>query len=172
MNDDDGTAGKLLRVQENMSQSLKAIVRTLDAIKSRFPETTAEGPTKEHLEVYSVFRAYIMHEAGLINYRQNWNLSIQGFLFAAYTFTLQKVSELKVNLLVHLNSQSGYTVLNQAPGIGELHVAMVAIATVGFCVSFFVYVSVRAARLAQTELQRRWITLHPEYHPEHESKKR
>src|SRR5580658_5975181 len=48
-------------------------------------------PIKGHIELYSVFRDYLKHEDDLINNRLNWNFTIQGFLFTAYTFTLQKL---------------------------------------------------------------------------------
>src|SRR5437763_1604980 len=44
-------------------------------------------------DLYRIFRSYIAHEDDLINQRQTWNLTIQGFLFAAYAFSLQKLVE-------------------------------------------------------------------------------
>ncbi len=133
-----------------------------------------EGPTKEHHEVYSVFRNYVTHEANLINFRLNWNLTIQGFLFAAYTFTLQKAAELKVTLLTHLASatppNAAETILHYAPGLNQLGAAMAGLAALGWFVSVAVCVSVWAARTSQMELQRRWWELHEVYDPAHPSK--
>jgi hypothetical protein len=35
-------------------------------------------------ELYNVYREYLKHEDGLINWRNTWNLGIQGFLLTAY----------------------------------------------------------------------------------------
>jgi hypothetical protein len=129
---------------------------------SLLPKPDEEDLTEEH-KLYSVFRNYASHEAALINYRLNWNITIQGFLFAAYTFTVQKASELKVALLLKLQSQVAPPTLNHAPGLADLHITMIAIAVVGTCVSIAVYASVFAARISQLELQTRWFELHPEY---------
>src|SRR5437879_8379854 len=44
-------------------------------------------------DLYRIFRTYVEHEDDLINQRQTWNLTIQGFLFASYAFSLQKLVE-------------------------------------------------------------------------------
>lgn len=41
------------------------------------------------MEVYALYRDYIKHEDSLIRDRITWNLTIQGFLFAAYALVLQ-----------------------------------------------------------------------------------
>jgi hypothetical protein len=137
---------------------------------------TEEGVT-EHASKYSAFRNGVLHEAELINQRLNWNLSIQGFLFAAYTFTLQKASEVKAGLLEHLSREALSNVedirylIDHAPGLRELWWAMVFLAVIGWLVSLLVYVSVLAARLAQEEFQARWLDKHEEYGTDHSSKR-
>jgi len=121
-----------------------------------------------HLKLYSAYRDYLKHEDDLINNRLSWNFTIQGFLFAAYTFTLQKASELKGSLLLQLKPLSPGLLSkdlfnSHTLGLRELHVAMIILALVGLFVSGCVYLSVSAARIAIGELERRWRELHQEY---------
>src|ERR1051325_2213045 len=44
---------------------------------------------------YKIFRDYIEHEDGLIDKRLLWNINIQGFLFATYGFSVQKLAEVQ-----------------------------------------------------------------------------
>ena len=40
-------------------------------------------------EIYQIFREYLQHEDGLANNRLSWMLTIHGFLYASYAFTIQ-----------------------------------------------------------------------------------
>ena len=40
-------------------------------------------------EIYRIFREYLQHEDGLANNRLSWMLTIHGFLYASYAFTIQ-----------------------------------------------------------------------------------
>lgn len=170
---------KMLRTQKNIADTLETVSQTLELIRAQALQTSkrlplpkiAEGPTKEHLELYCIFRNYVTHEAALVNNRLNWNVTIQGFLFAAYTFTLQKAAELKTNLLLHLRLSPGQTTLdiaflNHAPGIRELHAAMIVMAAVGCLVGLGVAFSITAARIAQKTVQSKWFDVYKEYDPE------
>ena len=128
---------------------------------------------KTHLSIYATFRSYVQHEDDLINNRLNWNFTIQGFLFAAYTFSLQKISEIRGNLLLHLQTPSIQTTIfnSQVLGLRELRIAMVMIALVGLWVSFWVYMSVSAARIAIEELVGRWHQEYLDYKPNPEGGK-
>jgi hypothetical protein len=132
---------------------------------SRFLEPNKPPLNPGHRELYSIFRNQIMHEAGLINQRLSWNLSIQGFLFTAYTFTLQKIAELKVQLVTHLSSPVDIGTFSSFSGIHDLRLSLVVIAAVGALVSISVYVSVVAARRAQIEVNSKWTDDHKEYRP-------
>jgi hypothetical protein len=129
------------------------------------PQPTVPLPAElDHCRHYEIFRDYVKHEDELINNRLNWNFTIQGFLFAAYTFSLQKVSEVRENILLHLPSQALQVVLNShILGLRELRIAMVMVALVGLSVSGWVYLSVSAARIAIDEVVRKWHTLYPDY---------
>lgn len=47
----------------------------------------------DYIDLYKVFRGYVMEESGLINSRLVWIITINGFLFTTYGFTLQKEIE-------------------------------------------------------------------------------
>lgn len=49
-------------------------------------------PIHEH---FAIFRKYIDHEDQLIHERLLWNITIQGFLFAAYGFAVTKLAEIQ-----------------------------------------------------------------------------
>jgi hypothetical protein len=44
-------------------------------------------------EHFKIFRDYVEHEDNLINSRLMWNITIQGFLFATYGLSVQKLAE-------------------------------------------------------------------------------
>jgi hypothetical protein len=57
---------------------------------------------------YQVFREYLQHEDGLASNRLSWMLSIHGFLYASYAFTIQ--TKLQVAQRINFN------LLNHSPG--------------------------------------------------------
>src|SRR5262249_24622108 len=61
-------------------------------------ERSAYSEIERHLKLYSAFRDYVKHEDDLTNNRLNWNFTIQGFLFAAYSFSVQKIVEVRGTL--------------------------------------------------------------------------
>src|SRR5271170_1594006 len=44
---------------------------------------------EESVKMYELYREYVRHEDGLVNYRMTWLLTIHGFLYATYGFTMQ-----------------------------------------------------------------------------------
>jgi len=105
-----------------------------------------------------------MHEDDLINQRLNWNFTIQGFLFGAYVYTAQKISELKISLLSRIQSQDALALLNSHTlGLRELRITMLTVALVGFSVSVFVYMSILAARMSIEKLSSDWEKLRVQY---------
>ena len=46
-------------------------------------------------EHFKIFRDYMQHEDNLINQRVSWNSTIQGFLFATYGLSQQKLPDPK-----------------------------------------------------------------------------
>jgi len=115
---------------------------------------------------YEIFRDYVKHEDDLINHRLNWNFTIQGFLFAAYTLSMQKIAELKIAVLAHSHPQMALSLFNSSTlGLRELRIAMLMVALVGLFVSFGVYLSVSAARMAIDEVTEKWNSLYSDYQP-------
>lgn len=117
---------------------------------------------EKHSRLYALYRDYLKHEDDLINNRLNWNLTIQGFLFAAYSFTLQTASNIKLQLLM----KTGATPITHLLNARELRITMIVLAWLGVGVSGGVYVSIRAARIAIEELVTKWHELYgKEYNP-------
>lgn len=84
-----------------------------------------------HRDLYRMFRAYVEHEDGLTNQRLSWNFTIQGFLFAAYTLSSNKIADVKPGLLNSLKSSNPCPAggdcalwvgkqLDKAPGVADL----------------------------------------------------
>lgn len=134
------------------------------ALPASAPGPQAPNNVSELYKLYEMFRDYLKHEDDLINNRLNWNFTIQGFLFAAYTFTLQKVSEIEAGLLLHVPSRNTHLLFNSSTlGLDGLRIATVTVALVGLWVSLGVYISVSAARIAIEEIEKQWLALYQEY---------
>jgi hypothetical protein len=144
---------KLVQMLEIMSQDLHGyrVSRDTEAIQTRL----AEGAEAKR-ELYGIFRDYTKHEDGLINLRLNWNFTIQGFLFAAYALSVQKIVEVRGQVI---KADIQLDKLDFALGIHELRFLMFVIAVLGFLVSGCVYLSVWAARLAANEIEDKWWKL-------------
>jgi hypothetical protein len=115
------------------------------------------------LELYKLFRDYVKHEDDLINNRLNWNFTIQGFLFAAYAFSLQKIADVDLGLIRNDINPDLVGTIPIVHNTHELRTVMLVTAGVGFCVSIFIYLSVWAARVAIDELEGRWFDLYEAY---------
>jgi hypothetical protein len=97
------------------------------------------GPGITHLiQVYGAFRDYAKHEDELINRRLSWNLTLQGFLFAAYG----------------LRSQVAAAGSKESPRFKALSYVF---PFVGAFVAYLVYKSIRAAQLAIDGVRCKWI---------------
>lgn len=125
--------------------------------KALFPTRSFSGSLKEHMDVYEIFRSYVRHEDNLINNRMTWMLSIHGFLYASYGLTIQKKME------VYEKIQTGYlTRGDTSPNAFENYlrtgdlwfailqgdVFIVLISLVGIVISFYAFISIRAAKLS------------------------
>jgi hypothetical protein len=53
-------------------------------------------------EIYQIFREYLQREDGFANNRLSWMLTIHGFLYASYAFTIQT----KLQVAQRMNSDS------------------------------------------------------------------
>jgi hypothetical protein len=119
------------------------------------PEVPTNSERDHRCGLYGIFRDYLKHEDDLINGRLNWNFTIQGFLFASYCFCLQKVAEVRGQVLPKTDFQYAAS-MDFALAVHELRLVMIVIAAVGFFVSAFVLMSVWAATLAMHELETKW----------------
>jgi hypothetical protein len=103
-----------------------------------------EGSEQRTHERYKIFRAYVEHEDVLVNNRLLWNINIQGFLFATYGFSVQKLAEVV----------SGHEW--KVSGIVPLCSLIVMLPIVGFLVSCFSLIGVVAAQDAIRALKEQW----------------
>jgi hypothetical protein len=150
-----------LHKQKSGPPALEGVTAALQSISDRIPQgddpsitQTPKEPTKYPLTLYSVFRDYLKHEDDLINGRLNWNFTIQGFLFAAYSLSLQKIAEVRAQVF---RADVVWTPsMDSCLTVHELRVLMIVIAAVGLFVSAFVYMSVFAATVAIAELDAWW----------------
>jgi hypothetical protein len=117
--------------------------------------------TAEHLALYAAFREYVKHEDDLINNRLNWNFTVQGFLFAAFSFSIQKMAELQSGPLFAKGPPAIQN--NVRASIRDLAVVNFLVGAMGLLVSAFVCIAVLAAQAALRELERKWIEGHQEY---------
>jgi hypothetical protein len=106
--------------------------------------TPSALPIHEH---YKIFRDYVEHEDTLVNNRLLWNINIQGFLFATYGLTIQRLAELQAS---H----------SQEAAVGTGAVAMRCLAlflpVLGTSISYLSWRGVKAAQNAIARLEGEW----------------
>jgi len=90
------------------------------------------------LDLYSTYGLYLAEEGRLIDNRLTSNLTIQGFLFAAYSFSLQKIVDVKVNLLNTAVDRKRVAQLEIPHTIHDLQTLLVMLALAGMVTSFLV----------------------------------
>ena len=149
----------------------REIIELLTAVGEKTERTLVEQvdkvltlPVAEEVH-FGIYREYVKHEDDLINNRLSWNVTIQGFLFAAYTFSLQKIGDIRLGLLNKDIDPKRIGPLKVLHTLSDLHFLLAALAFTGIVVSMAVYLSIRAARLAISELENRWHELHDSYAP-------
>jgi hypothetical protein len=108
---------------------------------------------KDNFDIYETFRSYIRHEDGLINNRITWMLTIHGFLYASYGFTIQKKLEIldKINSFIIEAKIPFSDYLAESDfwfALLEIEVFLILIAVVGMFISRYASRSVDAARHA------------------------
>jgi hypothetical protein len=121
-----------------------------------------------HLRLYSLHRNYSEHENHLINHRLSWNLTIQGFLFAAYALSFHKAADLwlnvsKISLLCADQEQSMFEFVHLKSGIMDIYVFLIPVAVVGAIVSFLSHYNIVPAYRALDEIRKKWCDTYPEY---------
>jgi len=100
--------------------------------------------TKE--EYFKIFRDYRLAEHDLINCRLTWFLTIQGFLFTAYSLLMQKLTEVQVNVKNNLEVHS----------IIHLKWLLFTISILAICISLSVVMSIYAAFRSLAKLEILW----------------
>jgi hypothetical protein len=113
------------------------------------------------LQHFTTFREYRVREHELLNHRITWNLAIQGFLFATYGFSLQKLAEVQANAV-----GEGATIaqaVNQLQGISQLSVLLRTIPWLGMFMSIFVLLAVLGAKLSLEQLGEDWKKIEFKY---------
>jgi len=106
-------------------------------------------------EHYKIFRDYMQREDELINYRINWNLAIQGFLFATYGFSLQKLAEVQSKALIEKGSEAALR-LGSYADVNHLKALVAVIPWVGGVMAFVVWLAVWGAKMALRQLDTDW----------------
>lgn len=115
----------------------------------------ADSPNlSDYLAFYSAFRDYAKHEDTLINYRLGWILTIHGFLYATYGFTLQKELEVLGHNGVDLQAPALCYSLTQADFF------LFCIAIVGMSISILGWLSISAAKRALASIDQIFQTNH------------
>jgi hypothetical protein len=116
-------------------------------------KSTKTSPNVTIFEHFKLFRKYANHEDDLINHRLLWNINIQGFLFATYGFSVQKLAE--VLLQEKVGVQDEKTVLYCLP----LFVLIVVLPAFGIVISVLSLKGVQAAQLAIENLNYQWLEI-------------
>jgi hypothetical protein len=112
----------------------------------RYEGIDSNLPLHQH---FKIFRDYIEHEDGLIDKRLLWNINIQGFLFATYGFSLQKLAEVEAGSKWH-----GAT--PEMIGAKALYWLIFVLPFLGIFISVYSFKGVRAAQHAIRKLKADW----------------
>jgi hypothetical protein len=125
---------------ESKAQPVKSEDHSKDAGDTGDAEKTKAPSLTDYLAFYETFRNYVRHEDNLINNRLSWILTIHGFLYATYGFTLQKELEvIRGPLAADFHNSPLCHSLSQA------EIFLLCIALVGACISILGWRSIRAA---------------------------
>jgi hypothetical protein len=125
-------------------------LRLLEAMVDEKAGQQASPGLAEKLHLYEGFRSYIRHEDDLTNNRMTWMLTIHGFLYASYGFTVQKKLEIleRINdfVIVQKVEYSHYLAATKFWfALLEIEVFLLLVAAVGMAISGSALQSVRAA---------------------------
>jgi hypothetical protein len=113
---------------------------------------------------YGIYRGYIQHEDTLINHRITWMLTIHGFLYATYGFTLQKLLEINEKVSAVMSSKVGNELncyLHHSPlwsSISQILAFLGCICLVGLVISVTALNSIAAAYNAASAVVRLFST--------------
>jgi hypothetical protein len=97
------------------------------------------------LQLFQIYRDYVKHEDGLINFRVTWFIATQAAIFAAYGF------------LVHDTLKRGpFLALADGQPVTPLFAAVMLLCTLGGLSSVTSFFSIHAALIATRTVHRRW----------------
>jgi len=137
------------------SENLKSAATGLDGLLGNdgLAETSkAPGQgdgTLTKLQYFEIFRAYRLSEHHLLNHRVTWNLAIQGFLFATYSLSLQKLAELQAG-------ERGADIGKAYHVVMQLKLLLIVIPLVGLLLSICVGLAVWGGQIALRRLLTEW----------------
>lgn len=107
-------------------------------------------PTLPLHEHYKIFRDYVEHEDELIANRLSWNITIQGFLFATYGLSIQKLTEV-------LTPHGTYGPVSRIPlELKSLQWLTIVLPVFGMLISGISFFGVQAAQNAIEGLNEIW----------------
>lgn len=118
-----------------------------EPLKSNINKEIKFESEKDQIKIYEQFRDYIKHEDNSINYRTNWNITVQSFLIATLGFSLQKKLEVREKIIALPLDK--FLVWD---AIFEFNVILIFISMVGFVVSWVTLITVWSARHAQENI--------------------
>jgi len=142
LQDDQARISKVSQLIEDAKAELSALAGQADV----GAVTGSLSALKKH-EHYKIYRDYIEHEDGLINNRNVWNINIQGFLFATYGLSVQKLAEIQV---------THPEVTDIGIGRQALEVVIFLLPVFGCVVSLHCFLGVLAAQKAIAQLADEW----------------
>jgi hypothetical protein len=111
------------------------------------------------ISIYGVFRDYVKHEDGLINYRLTWLLTINGFLYATYGLTIHKKLEVAQKIAdvmrehPNLDFECYVRGGSLAISIAQIELFLLGIIFVGIIISTLGLVSIVAAQRAAVSVR-------------------
>ena len=144
---------------DNVRKQLESVVGELNTLLGKDGSGAVAGGSAssqfpKHIH-FKIFRDYIEHEDELVNQRLLWNINIQGFLFASYGFSVQKLAEVQVTQKL-AEAQAHLVLTPETTGITALRWFMVILPLFGIFISVLSFKGVRAAQYAIRRLSRDW----------------
>jgi hypothetical protein len=110
------------------------------------------GKNDELIIIYKIFRSYEEHENALINHRTSWLVTVQSVLLATFGFSFQKHLEI-VQKIADMAPLARDTL---SGSLYQFKIFLAALPVIGIVTCFGSYMSIRAARDAQSELRKQY----------------
>jgi len=116
----------------------------------------------DQIKIYNVFREYVKRENDNIHNRLSAILTIHGFLYATYGFTLQKKAEIIQKIYCGLMPEMLDMHKLQHETVFQLNLFLVCIAMLGIAISLIGLRSIHAAKMAANNV---WEIFNIQYNP-------